>query len=554
MIERALLIVATILAGLLAQIPHQPAHARDNKELELKLLGRYQSGIFGPDRSAAESLAHDPGTQRLFVVNVADKTIDVIDISDPNLPFKLLSVDLTPFGSHANSIAVHDGIVAAAVEATIPTDPGKAVFFNANGQFFSAVTVGVLPDMITFTTNGQKVLVANEGQPSQDYTVDPEGSVSIIDMRPGASNVTQDDVTTADFTAFNNVPLDPRIRIFGPNATVAQDLEPEYIAVSQDSKTAWVTLQENNAIAKLDIERGKFTKLFALGFKDHQLPRNGLDASDEDNTIKIAEWPVKGMYQPDGIASYRYGRDTFLVTANEGDARDYDGFAEEARVNDLNLDPVAFPDGDKLKQDTKLGRLTVTTATGDKNKDGIFEELYAFGARSFSIWDEHGKLVFDSGNDFEKIIAKRFPDFFNSDNGENNFDNRSDNKGPEPEDVTMVKIFGRVYAFIGLERIGGIMIYDVTNPYDVSFVDYFNSRDFTVPTCLDVDEEEGCNQDDETNPDAGDLGPEIIHFIAADDSPNGKPLLAVSHEISGTTTLYEIVSGHKFKPNGRKRL
>jgi 2',3'-cyclic-nucleotide 2'-phosphodiesterase/3'-nucleotidase/5'-nucleotidase len=324
--------------------------------------------------------------------------------------------------------------------------------------------------------------------------------------------------------------------------------------VSQDSKTAWVTLQENNAIAKLDIERGKFTKLFALGFKDHQLPRNGLDASDEDNTIKIAEWPVKGMYQPDGIASYRYGRDTFLVTANEGDARDYDGFAEEARVNDLNLDPVAFPDGDKLKQDTKLGRLTVTTATGDKNKDGIFEELYAFGARSFSIWDEHGKLVFDSGNDFEKIIAKRFPDFFNSDNGENNFDNRSDNKGPEPEDVTMVKIFGRVYAFIGLERIGGIMIYDVTNPYDVSFVDYFNSRDFTVPTCLDVDEEEGCNQDDETNPDAGDLGPEIIHFIAADDSPNGKPLLAVSHEISGTTTLYEIVSGHKFKPNGRKRL
>jgi 2',3'-cyclic-nucleotide 2'-phosphodiesterase/3'-nucleotidase/5'-nucleotidase len=554
MIERALLIVATILAGLLAQIPHQPAHARDNKELELKLLGRYQSGIFGPDRSAAESLAHDPGTQRLFVVNVADKTIDVIDISDPNLPFKLLSVDLTPFGSHANSIAVHDGIVAAAVEATIPTDPGKAVFFNANGQFFSAVTVGVLPDMITFTTNGQKVLVANEGQPSQDYTVDPEGSVSIIDMRPGASNVTQDDVTTADFTAFNNVPLDPRIRIFGPNATVAQDLEPEYIAVSQDSKTAWVTLQENNAIAKLDIERGKFTKLFALGFKDHQLPRNGLDASDEDNTIKIAEWPVKGMYQPDGIASYRYGRDTFLVTANEGDARDYDGFAEEARVNDLNLDPVAFPDGDKLKQDTKLGRLTVTTATGDKNKDGIFEELYAFGARSFSIWDEHGKLVFDSGNDFEKIIAKRFPDFFNSDNGENNFDNRSDNKGPEPEDVTMVKIFGRVYAFIGLERIGGIMIYDVTNPYDVSFVDYFNSRDFTVPTCLDVDEEEGCNQDDETNPDAGDLGPEIIHFLAADDSPNGKPLLAVSHEISGTTTLYEIVSGHKFKPNGRKRL
>jgi hypothetical protein len=324
-------------------------------------------------------------------------------------------------------------------------------------------------------------------------------------------------------------------------------LEPEYIAVSHDSKTAWVTLQENNAIGKLDIERGIFTKLFALGFKDHQRPGRGLDASDRDNAINIANWPVKGMYQPDGIASYRYRGETFLVTANEGDARDYDGFAEEARVSALNLDPTAFPEATALKQNANLGRLTVTTATGDKNKDGIFEEIYVFGARSFSIWDDHGRLVFDSGDDFEKIIAKRFPNFFNSNNEANIFDDRSDNKGPEPEGVTIAKMFGRVYAFIGLERIGGIMIYDITNPYDVSFVDYFNSRDFTVPTCFDANGESGCNQGDETNPAVGDLGPEIVHFIAADDSPNGKPLLAVSHEISGTTTVYEIVRGRKDK-------
>jgi hypothetical protein len=547
MIARALPIVAMILSGLLVQLLHQPAHARDEKELELKFLGRYQSGTFGPDRSAAESLAHDPGTQRLFVVNVAAGAIDVIDISNPNLPSKLFSIDLTPFGSHANSVAVHDGIVAAAVEDSVPTDPGKAVFFNANGQFLSAVIVGVLPDMITFTPNGQKVLVTNEGQPSQDYTIDPEGSVSIIDMRRGAPNITQADVITADFKAFNNVPLDARIRIFGPNATVAQDLEPEYIAVSHDSKTAWVTLQENNAIAKLDIERGIFTKLFALGFKNHQRPGRGLDASDRDSAINIANWPVKGMYQPDGIASYRYRGETFLVTANEGDARDYDAFSEEARVSTLNLDPIAFPDAAALKENARLGRLTVTTATGDKNQDGIFEELYVFGARSFSIWDEHGKLVFDSGDEFERIIAERFPNFFNFNNETNIFDDRSDNKGPEPEDVTIARLFGRVYAFIGLERMGGIMIYDITNPYDVSFVDYFNSRDFSVPTCFDVNGETGCNQGDETNPAVGDLGPEIVHFIAAHDSPNGIPLLAVSHEISGTTTLYEIVTGQKFK-------
>jgi hypothetical protein len=546
MLKRALFIVAMILsAGLLAELLNGPAHAQDRKELELKFLGRYQSGIFGPDRSAAESLAHDPGTQRLFVVNVAAGAIDVIDISNPNLPSKLFSIDLTPFGSHANSVAVHDGIVAAAVEDTVPTDPGKAVFFNANGQFLSAVIVGVLPDMITFTPNGQKVLVANEGQPSQDYTIDPEGSVSIIDMRRGAPNITQADVITADFKAFNNVPLDPRIRIFGPNATVAQDLEPEYITVSHDSKTAWVTLQENNAIAKLDIERGIFTQLFALGFKDHQRLRRGLDASDRDNAIHIANWPVKGMYQPDAIASYRYRGETFLVTANEGDARDYDAFSEEARVSTLDLDLAAFPDSAMLKQNANLGRLTVTNATG-KNEDGKFAELYVFGARSFSIWDEHGRLVFDSGDEFERLIAERFPNFFNSDNGANNFDDRSDNKGPEPEDVTIARLFERVYAFIGLERIGGVMIYDITNPHHVSFVDYFNSRDFTVPVCDQADDDD-CEQGSVPNPAVGDLGPEIVHFIAAGDSPNGKPLLAVSHEISGTTTLYEIVGGRKFK-------
>jgi hypothetical protein len=334
------------------------------------------------------------------------------------------------------------------VQNVIKTDPGLAVFFDADGRFVNKVQVGALPDMITFTPDGKKVLVANEGEPNDEYTVDPEGSVSIIDIKHGIKRLQQTDVVTADFRRFNNTTLDPSIRIFGPNATVAQDLEPEYIAVSHDSKTAWVTLQENNAIGKLDIERGKFTKLFGLGFKDHKLPGKGLDASDRDNAINIRNWPVKGMYQPDGIATYRYRGENFLVTANEGDARDYDGFAEEGRVSSLNLDPTAFPDAAVLKQNANLGRLTVTNATGDKNKDGLFEELYVFGARSFSIWDEHGRLVFDSGDDFEQIMADRFPNFFNSNNEANNFDDRSDNKGPEPEGVTHARIFGRTYAFI----------------------------------------------------------------------------------------------------------
>jgi 2',3'-cyclic-nucleotide 2'-phosphodiesterase/3'-nucleotidase/5'-nucleotidase len=181
----------------------------------------------------------------------------------------------------------------------------------------------------------------NEGEPSDDYTTDPEGSVSIIDVSAGAANITQDSVCTADFRGFNDAELDPGIRIFGPNASVAQDLEPEYVTASDDSTRAWVTLQENNALAILDLEDCQVMDLVALGFKDHNLPGNGLDASDVDG-INITSWPVQGMYQPDGIASYRFQGATYRITANEGDSRDYPGFSEEAQVADLPLDPTVL--------------------------------------------------------------------------------------------------------------------------------------------------------------------------------------------------------------------
>jgi hypothetical protein len=201
-----------------------------------------------------------------------------------------------------------------------------------------AVEVGALPDMLVFTPDGKRVLVANEGEPNDAYDVDPEGSVSIIDLPNDITKLTQANVRTATFDKFNDAELDPSIRIFGPGATVAQDLEPEYITVSKDSKTAWVALQENNAIAVLDIDSGEFTALRGLGFKDHRLPGNELDVSDRDKQINITNWPVFGIYQPDAIASYDYQGRTYIVTANEGDARDYDGFSEEFRVKDLMLD------------------------------------------------------------------------------------------------------------------------------------------------------------------------------------------------------------------------
>ncbi len=331
---------------------------------------------------------------------------------------------------------------------------------------------------------------------------------------------------TADFTAFNDTMLEPSVRIFGPSATVAQDLEPEYIAVSDDSKTAWVTLQENNAIGLLDVVNATFTRIAGLDFKDHSLPGNALDASDKDDGINIANWPVYGMYQPDGIATFRARGQTYLIMANEGDARDYDAFAEEERVKDLVLDPAAFPNAAELQEDEAIGRLTVTSVNGDTDNDGDYDQLFVFGARSFSIRDTDVNLIFDSGDALEQITAAALPAFFNSNNDDNDsFDSRSDNKGPEPEGVTVGTIAGRTYGFIGLERIGGIVVYDLSNPTSPRFVQYVNNRDFRG------DPEAGT---------AGDLAPEGIEFVKASDSPSHRPLLIVANEVSGSTTIYEI--------------
>jgi hypothetical protein len=511
------------LAGALATSAITATTARAQSGIELKKIGTYKTGIF--DQGASEIVAHDRKSQRLFVVNAQAARVDVLDISDPANPVTLKPIDVTPFGAVANSVDVHNGVVAVAVQNKVKTEPGKVVFFNAKGQFLSIVKVGALPDMLTFTPDGDKVLVANEGEPNDDYTVDPEGSVSIIDLERGARKVTQKNVRTVNFKAFNNAALDPSIRIFGPNATVAQDLEPEYIAVSHDSKLAWVTLQENNAIGILDIKKAKFLELVGLGFKDHNAAGNGLDASDRDNAINIANWPIKGMYQPDAIATHRFLGAPFLVTANEGDVREYEGFVEASRAGSLNLDPTAFPNAADLKQNANLGRLNVTNQLGDPDNDGDFDELYAFGSRSFSIWTLTGQLVYDSGDDFEKITAAAFPANFNASNTNNTLDSRSDDKGPEPEGIVLGKVGHHTYAFIGLERIGGIMVYDITNLFQVRFVQYVNTRDFAGDPAAGT---------------AGDLAPEGLIFIKAGDSPNGKPLLVVGNEVSGTTSIYEI--------------
>ncbi|HEX2459879.1 MAG TPA: choice-of-anchor I family protein [Vicinamibacterales bacterium] len=486
--------------------------------IDLKPVGKYVTGI--PFIGAAEIAAFDPASNRLFSVNGAANTLDVIDLSDPAMPVldSVLTLSSCAPGL-PTSVAVRDGVVAVAAENAVDAEPGWVAFFTTGGDCVAAVTVGAGPDMVTFTPNGRRVLVANEGEAGVGG--DPAGSVAVIDMTNGAEALTQSDVTVVTFETFDKATIDPRIHRINPSPLVplSIDLEPEYIAVSHDSRTAWVTLQENNALAVLDIDAGRFTSLMALGFKDHRVAGQGLDASDQDGGIRISNWPVLGMYQPDAIATMEYQGETFLLTANEGDSR----ASEETRVGGETLDPIAFPDAMTLQSPGNLGRLRITNGRGDLDGDGDFDELYAFGARSFSIWSTSARLMVDSGDLFERVTAAAVPTIFNS-NGDSaaSFDTRSDDKGPEPEGLVLGKVFGRTYAFVGLERVGGIMVLDVSNPFQPSLVRYVNNHVPGSPIAL------------------GDVSPEGLLFIKAEDSPNGTPLLVASHEISGTLTIYEI--------------
>ena len=575
--------------------------------LKLEKIGGFSTNQFG--FSAAEIPAYDPASKRLFVVNAQAGKVDVLNLSDPSKPTLIAQLDASDVlvGAEINSVAVHNGIVAVAIQAPTKTDAGRMALYRASDlTLLGSATVGAQPDMITFTPDGKTVLTANEGEPSDDYQIDPDGSISIIDV----SDPTKPVVRTAAFGAYNGQEASLRaqgIRIYGPGASASQDFEPEYIAVSADGKTAWVTLQENNAIAKVNIATASVTSVVALGTKDHGLAGNELDASDTDGkTINIKAWPgIRGLYLPDSLGAYSAAGKTFLVTANEGDARAWGeknsaywsgdaskGFVEEFRVKHLVnksgwsgragtdlppqlnamaagglLNPATFGycgavagDPGACRADANLGRLNITWTMGyQTNPDGtpkkftaagvadptgdrlMYDNLYSYGARSFSIWDENGTLVWDSGAEIEKFLAsdecklgaKRdiaCKTYFNSghDKG-NNMDGRSSAKGPEPEGLTIGTIGNKTFAFVGLERMGGVLVYDITNPKAPTRVDYLNTREdwSTVDpsTVLAA---------------AGDLGPEGLTFVPASKSPNGKPLLIVGNEVSGTTAVMQI--------------
>ncbi|QXP61337.1 choice-of-anchor I family protein [Olleya sp. HaHaR_3_96] len=467
----------------------------------------YKTTITVGGEAAAEISAYDKITKKLFVTNAESNEISIYNLLDLESPIQEPAISLSAFGS-PNSVAVFDGKLAVAVEAPIKQNVGQIRVYNtSDSSLYNQYTVGALPDMVTFSKDGNFILSANEGEPNADYTDDPMGTVSIIDLNT-------DTVTTLDFTSFNSqeAALEAdHFRVTGLNADLAKDVEPEYITISEDSQTAWVSLQENNGIAKINLLTKTIEAILPLGYKDHMLPQNSLDVSNEDGVTELKNWPVRGLYQPDAIVSVRINGTDYVISANEGDAREYEGtpgYTDIDRVKDLTLDATMFPAVEDYQNEVNLGRLNVMLSEGDIDNDGDFDYLYSYGARSFTIWNGNGGLVYDSGNSIATETLTATPDTFNDE------DKRSDDKGAEPESVDVLNIGDQRYIlFVGLERTDQVMVYDISNPNAPVFLSILSH--------------------------SGDEAPEGLLAIPAIDSPTGKDLLIVSNEDSGTVSFYE---------------
>ena len=536
MISAALALVLCLMllpAGIVNAAEVQTGGYENGNGLDLNKIGSYISGISNPDGGVAEIVSYDVVENKAWVVNGATGMLDILDLNNmedgaicaTSLDIKALASEVNPgfFYGDMTSVSVCSDLKLAAValQAADYDAAGYVGILNTNGEMLAMIEAGFQPDMVTFTPDGSKILVANEGEPRNGYgegVVDPSGSVTIIWLNsedPASSshkNISFEEFDEKrDELAANGV-------LLTKGNLPSVDLEPEYIACDND--TAYITLQEANAVAILDLVSGTYRGVYSLGYQDLSLEENALDLI-EDGAYASNTYPdAVSAYMPDGIAKYESNGKTYLVTANEGDAREWGD--EEAGTEFCNeiKETLIATDGTEAEK---------VRVIDPEVTDGLTEgKAVLFSSRSFSIFhvDENGLTqVFDSGKDFEELSNKYIPEYFNCSNDDNEYDSRSPKKGPEPESVTIGTVGNDLYAFIALERIGGIMVYRIdTEGERASFVNYINTRDFS--------ENPGEAEPYLTS----DVAPEGLCFI-----PESGILLA-AFEVSGTVSAYSVVN------------
>ena len=508
----------------------------ENASLQMELAGRYNSGAMSEEGGSLEIVQFNARNGFAYAVSGLKGTLIAIDLNGGMDGEKVTALGGTEYDVKSmvrsygdmTSVAISpDGThLAVAIQAVDYDEQGSVALFTcqANGSLthLSTVEVGVQPDMVTFTPEGSKILTANEGEPRMGYSaagaVDPKGSVSIIDAETF-------NVKTVGFDYFDR--NDARQALVNKGIVLKKDtnpsvdLEPEYIACTDD--TAYVSCQEANAIAVLDLDNAQFTGIYSVGFEDYSRVAIDINKKDAEYAPKTYE-SLRGIRMPDGISLYEAGGETYLLTANEGDAREW-GTNSNKYENEKKS--TESPSGN-IELGKKATWYKTSTAEGlDSNYD------YLFGARSFTVLKVTGdglEEVFDSGSDFEKITATQLQAYFNCSNDNVDVEDRSGKNGPEPESVAVGTVGSKAYAFIALERIGGIMVYDITDPDETEFVNYINSREFDA----DI---------------RGDVSPEGLCFIPAAKSSTGKPMLLAACEVSGTLAVYELTGEQEKTPD-----
>lgn len=469
------------------------------------------------DGGVAEIVKYNKYNQTMYLVSGKTQSVHIVNLNNVNSnsnttleatkTVTLESIGINDAGDITSVDVSPDGKeIAIAIQHKDYDKNGYIARFDANGQLINIHEAGIQPDMITYSPDGSLILTANEGEPRQGYeagTVDPKGSITALDTNTNQSY-------DIDFTAFDSA--ESRAALVADNVIIKKDtapsvdFEPEYITISNDSLTAYVTLQEANSIATIDLTTKQVTRVDSLGFKDYSSGDNKVDLYKKDDAINITNTDeFLGIYMPDGISSYEVDGKTYLLTANEGDSREWGDYINEVEEK-------------YGESESKI----VTLNTDDYDGFDDLSKKYLFGGRSFSIIDASTMtMVSDSNGEFEEITAKLLPEYFNCSNDDISFEDRSGKKGPEPEDIKTMIIDGKVMAFIGLERIGGVMMYDVSDPTNPTYVDYLNLRDFSD----DI---------------SGSVSPEGLCTVSAKDSPTNKPMLIIANEVSGDVNVVKV--------------
>ena len=494
----------------------------EDAALGIEKKGGITLGEANADGGVAEIVAYNADNGKAYVVNGQDSLLNVFDVNadgsfgaktELNISALMAEEDASFTYGDMTSVAVDtvNDRIAVALQDADYTKAGRVAVLNYDNEIIAVYTTGVQPDMLTFAADGRYILTADEGEPREGYgtgTTDPAGSVTVIDTQ-----AQENAAKVVGFGSFDSATLAAQGVVFNRDAegnilSAAADLEPEYIAVS--GSTAYVALQEANAIAVLDIAAGSLTGVYPLGVKDYSKTENAVDLDDSDGTYLPKTYEnTYGVYMPDGIAVYEVNGKTYLLTANEGDAREWGDFTDEAKRT------LTSADGAVTAEKVRVLDNTV--------KAGIDESgNYLYGARSFSIFEVGASgltLVFDSANAFEAKTWEYLPAYYNASNDDIELESRTAKKGVEPEAVTLAAVGEKTYAFIALERIGGIMVYDVTDPANAAYVNYVNTRDFNNAT-------------------AGDVAPEGLSVAEKD----GALYLLAAFEVSGTVASYALTA------------